>query len=327
MQEKISVIVPVYRVERYLDKCIQSIVDQTYSNLEIILIDDGSPDRCPQICEEWSLRDSRIKVIHQENMGLSAARNAGIAAAQGKFLYFVDSDDWIDPTLCEKVMQAFSENEVNIVAFDGNKITESGKILGNIENFNEGILTTEDSLKALLQGHINNYVWNKIYKRSVFRDVWFPVGRAFEDMATTYKLFINADKIYYMNARLYYYLQRNNSITATIDSQKLCDMFVARQECYLNLKDLCPDIAELIYPRVVLCARHLYDRSLWETSNQEVLKSAVVFLRENKEKILQTQGSLTYRLLLGFPKVYNALRLTRYYAGNIVKTLRRKINH
>ena len=99
MQEKISIIVPVYRVEQYLDKCIQSIVDQTYSNLEIILIDDGSPDRCPQICDEWSLRDPRIKVIHQENGGVSAARNTGIRVARGDLIYFVDSDDWIAPTL------------------------------------------------------------------------------------------------------------------------------------------------------------------------------------------------------------------------------------
>lgn len=323
MLPKISIIVPVYNVEDYLDRCIQSIVDQTYSNLEIILVDDGSPDRCGQICDEWSHRDSRVKVIHQENAGVSVTRNAGISMAQGEYLYFVDSDDWIAPNLCEKAMEAFSEHDADIVVFGWDQVTETGKSLGSTETLTEGSFSTEEALRELLQGHINSYLWNKIYKRSVFQDIWLPNRTAFEDMAITYKLFLNASKIYCMEETLYFYYRRSGSATARLSSRKLCELYQSRWECYTALKPLYPGIAELAFPYLALVARRLYDRSLWEPVDEDVFAAAMTFLQENKARILETERDFSYRMYYAFPWGYKMLRLGKHYAGDAVRSLRK----
>ena len=328
MSYKISIIVPVYKVEKYLDKCIQSIVDQTYSDLEIILVDDGSPDRCPEICDEWSRKDSRIRVIHQENAGVSAARNAGIRMAQGDYLYFVDGDDWIVPTLCERVIRIFTEHEgVDIVTFDCTIITEDGVHQGGTEKLQNRILSDLDALRELLKGNINAFPWNKVYRRSVFSDIWFPPRTAFEDMAITYKLFLNAKGIYCLNEKLYYYLRRAGSATSKLGVRKLGELFLSRWESYVYLKPIYPDIAEIVFPRVVLCAIRLYDRFLWERGDEEVYALAMRFLEENRDKILRMENASRYRLFYRCPAAYKALRLVKHYVGNIVRAVERKVNH
>lgn len=326
MFAKISIIVPVYKVERYLDKCIQSIVNQTYTNLEIILVNDGSPDRCPEICDEWSRKDSRIQVLHQKNAGVSAARNAGIRMAQGEYLYFVDGDDWIVPTLCERVMRIFTEHDgVDIVTFDCVKITENGVCQGGTENLQNGILSVVDALRELLKGNINAYSWNKVYRRSVFSDIWFPARTAFEDMAIGYKLFLNAKGIYCLNEKLYYYVQRAGSATSRLSVKKLEELFLSRWESYVYLKPIYPDVAEIVFPLVALCAVRLYDRFLWEHGDEEVYILAMRFLEENRDKILGMENASRYRLFYRCPAVYKALRLGKHFVGNTVRAVRRRV--
>lgn len=324
MCEKISIIIPVYNVEKYLHRCIQSVVKQTYTNLEIILVDDGSSDRSPKICDEWSQRDSRIKVIHQNNAGVSAARNAGIQAAEGEYLYFVDGDDWIAPDLCEKVMDTFSKNDVDIVVFNCERISESGKRLGATETLIDGVLNTEDALKALMKDHINSYVWNKICKYKVFQDISFPERSAFEDLAIAHKLILNANQIYCLNEQLYFYYQRNGSATSNIDAQKFGELFLSRCEVYAYIKILYPDIAEMIFPKVALTARRLYDRSLWEMVDKDVLNEAVSFLRDNKQKILSTKRVNLYCLYYSFPYGYKMFRVLKHIIGNMVRALQKR---
>lgn len=182
MDELVSVIVPVYGTEAYLDRCVASITNQTYRNLEIILVDDGSTDHCPEMCDSWADVDGRIKVIHKINGGLSSARNVGIDSANGDYLYFLDSDDWIVPDLVERVMELFLIHKPDIVTFDCNRINEKGEIYATTENIKEGMLSKEEAVTELLKGNINNYAWNKMYKKEVFFNVRFPEGRAWEDM-------------------------------------------------------------------------------------------------------------------------------------------------
>lgn len=322
MPGKISIVVPVYNVEQYLDKCIQSILDQTYPNLEVILVDDGSTDRCSQICDEWSLRDSRIRVIHQKNAGVAVARNVGIRAAGGEYLYFVDSDDWIATDLCEKVMQVFAVCDVDIVIFNCDQILENGKSLGGTETLREGLLSREDALKNLLQGNINGYLWNKIYRKKVFDNIWLPERTAFEDMAISYKLLINADQIYCLDEKLYYYYQRAGSATSVLNSRKLCELFLSRWESYEYLKPLYPNIAEIVFPRVAQCALRLYDRSLWEKVDEEIYGISQEFLRENKTRILREERAAHIWVYYTLPGVYKMLRLGKHCIGNIVRALR-----
>jgi glycosyltransferase involved in cell wall biosynthesis len=310
-------------VEAYLDRCIQSIVDQTYSNLEIILVDDGSPDRCPQICDEWSLRDSRIKVIHQENAGVSAARNTGIAMARGEYLSFVDSDDWIVSSLYEKVMSVFAENKVDIVVFNCDQITEAGKCLGVTEKMRDGILSQKEALQNLMQGNINSYLCNKVFTSETFDNIHIPNRTAFEDMAVTYKLFLRVDTIYCLNEPLYFYARRSGSASVSMNARKLGELYLSRQECYENLKPLYPEIAEYAFPYQALAALRLYDRCLWEPGDATVYAEAMAFLKENKDKILQTNRSIAFQLYYSVPEVYKLLRLGKHRIGQILRKIRK----
>lgn len=204
--ELISVIVPVYNVESYVAECIESIQNQTYMNLEIILVDDGSKDMSGDICDQYAAYDERIKVIHQENGGLSAARNTGIEAANGDYISFVDSDDYIGLTLFEDMLQLLKEYDLDIIEFTAFR-DKSGDI---IEGCNDGqleIYSKEDALRLAMHDCFVA-AWSKLYKRSAIGDVRFPVGRKFEDTATSYLYVANANRVGHIN-RCYYYYRLN----------------------------------------------------------------------------------------------------------------------
>ena len=209
----ISVIVPIYKVEAYLNKCVESIVAQTYANLEIILVDDGSPDTCPQMCDAWAAKDSRIKVVHKENGGLSDARNAGLAVATGEYVSFIDSDDWIEPDFMQTLLDAMdctgadiSDCATRLVDEDGNSLSIRG--VGQDET-----LGTIDALVRLVkEDRIFQTVWNKLYRRSVIGDILFEKGKYNEDDYFTYQVFDRARKIAIVSKPMYNYLQRGGSI-------------------------------------------------------------------------------------------------------------------
>lgn len=213
-KELISVIVPVYNVEKYLEKCIKSITNQTYHNLEIILVNDGSQDKSGKICDFWAQKDSRIKVIHKENGGLSDARNVGIKIATGEYIGFVDSDDYINPNFYEILMTNMNRYKADISACSIRKFSEE-EVLDESLSLNEKVYTfiTEEALSDLIDENIlNQTVWNKLYKREVINDIYFEFGKIHEDVFWTYQVFGNAKKVVYINQELYYYLQRSGSI-------------------------------------------------------------------------------------------------------------------
>ena len=327
MEPMISIIVPVYGVEKYLDKCIRSIVNQTYSNLEIILVDDGSPDRCPEICDEWSRKDTRINVIHRENGGVSAARNTGIAVATGSFIAFVDSDDAVVSTMCEKVMQAFMENSADIVVFNLDRVTENGKSIGGTESLTIGMLSREDALRNLVRGKINDYMCNKVYRRSLFDGIRFSEHRiCYEDMDITYRLFLKAERIYCLTDQLYLYYQRSNSISANITAPKIQDLYQIRMERYRTLIKDYPQIAELALPRLTAAALCFYDYSLWEKMDPPTLTEVKRFLSDNREKVLSVNKTLWFRIYYFFPQTYRCLRRIKHLVGNVIKFIKRKMD-
>lgn len=211
--EQISVIVPVYKVENYLDRCVRSITEQTYHNLEIILVDDGSPDHCPAMCDEWVKKDSRIKVIHKENGGLSDARNAGLDAASGELIGFVDSDDWIAPEMYERLAKALQDDQSDIAACTVEMVWEDGtpsKLLTVQENT---ILDrTESQLALLYESKLKQPVWYKLYKRSAIVDISFEVGKQHEDVYWTYQVVGNAKRVSIIDYIGYFYWQRESGI-------------------------------------------------------------------------------------------------------------------
>ena len=225
MNELISVIVPIYNVEKYLDKCIESIVNQTYKNLEIILIDDESPDNSPKMCDKWLKKDKRIKVIHKKNGGLSDARNVGLKIAAGDYIGFVDSDDYIDSRMYEILLSNIKKYNAGISICSYVDEYDSGKTkIG--KHFDEKIVVLDkmDALQNLiLEQNITNHAWNKLYKKELFDGIEFPVGRKMEDVATMYKLFERTNTLVCSNYIGYHYIQRDDSIMGNINKKLIED--------------------------------------------------------------------------------------------------------
>ncbi len=213
MSPTLSIIVPVYKVEVYLENCINSILNQSYADFELILIDDGSPDQCGAICDLYAQTDERIKVIHKENGGASSARNAGIDIAQGLYIGFVDGDDYIEKNMYELLLNNLKSYDadiseckllrVNDFTTKANQKSEQIKVFNNIEVLHN--LYNENYTNTVV-------IVNKIYKKSLFDEIRFPVGKIHEDDFTTHKLLYKAHKIVNTDAALYYYYQSSNSV-------------------------------------------------------------------------------------------------------------------
>lgn len=247
MNNKVSVIVPVYNVSGYLNKCIDTLTDQTYTNIEIILVDDGSTDNSGEICDEEAEKDSRIKVIHKINGGLSDARNEGILKASGDYLLFVDSDDYVEHDLVEKTMNILKNNDCDIVIFQYDYVYEDDSPARmNTIHKEEKIMTNEEAMIKLFTDDSfgGTVTWNKLYKRTVFTDtkIKFPYKKLHEDCFTTYKLYYYAKKIVYTPYIGYHYLQRQSSIMSSKFSLKYLDKFAAADECLEFVKNHCANL-------------------------------------------------------------------------------------
>ena len=210
----VSIVVPVYKVEKYLSRCVDSLINQTYQNIEIILVDDGSPDKCGEICEKYAEIDNRIKVIHKENGGLSDARNAGIDIATGKYITFVDSDDYVSKNMIVNLMRGIKEGNTEISCIRFIMCPDSGvDRLSETKNATFDTYIKEDFLeKMLYQEEIDNSAWGKLYNRDLFEGVRYPKGKLYEDLATTYKLLHKTDRVAVSHSDDYYYVQQENSI-------------------------------------------------------------------------------------------------------------------
>ena len=206
---KLSVVIPVYRVEATLNRCVESVLRQHVDNLEIILVDDGSPDRCPQMCDEWGLRSTCIKVIHKENGGLSDARNAGIDIATGDFITFVDSDDWISPDTYAPLLELIGDSDMLEYAIAG-RLELQDRCYDDVREY---------WLKEKAYAH--TYAWNKIYRLSLFDSIRYPKGKIFEDVYTLPKLLRKVRKVMTTHKGFYHYEWNPNGITATADGQGL----------------------------------------------------------------------------------------------------------
>lgn len=218
----ISVIVPVYNVEKYLDRCVSSIVNQTYGNLEIILVDDGSPDNCPAMCDAWAKKDSRIKVIHKQNGGLSDARNAGMAIVAGEYISFVDSDDWIHPEYIHFLHQACVEHNSLIAACDVQLAYESEQYGFSANSYSSHPCSTAQAMESLITGRqFRAVAWNKLYHRSTLKGEFFPVGKYHEDEFFTYRILHKAPMLSYVDIPLYFYFQRSGSIMNSVSVKHL----------------------------------------------------------------------------------------------------------
>lgn len=247
----ISIIIPVYNTEAYLDKCIESVTAQTYTDIEIILVDDGSPDNCPAICDVWAAKDSRIKVIHKPNGGLSDARNAGMAIAQGEYIGFVDSDDWIEPQMYELLLDTLQSSQADIVecAIDKFSANKPPFINANLEHKVTAYSTVEALKELILERDLHQMACNKLYNANIAKQIQFENGKICEDEFWTYQIFGIAQRIFKINIPLYHYLQREGSIIHTYSPKRLACITAFEQR---------KDYMKINYPELYFLASRSY---------------------------------------------------------------------
>lgn len=277
-QPLVSIIVPIYKVDPYLRQCLDSIVNQTYTNLEIILVDDGSPDNCPQICDEYAAKDNRIVVIHKENGGLSDARNAGLDICKGEYIYFIDSDDWIDINTIETLYEIAQTTKSDIVIGDYTTTTESGNHTNNVSSKQIVEMPLFNLLKCHQPGHplFTQVVaaWNKLIKKNIAKKWLFPKGAICEDHFTIYKYFFSASNVVLTNIKTYFYRTREGSIVSNLAKNPIRDNYIQHEylreriSFFLNQNRI--DIANLFIDQYTRNAIYLYIIELKKNGNKKI---------------------------------------------------------
>lgn len=287
---KISVIVPVYNVAKYLNRCVESIVGQTYQNLEIVLVDDGSTDASKKYCDAWRKKDSRIKVVHQKNRGLSAARNTGIKKSTGKYLVFVDADDYLAPSHIEDLYHALSATKADI-AVAAHQVIYPKRTL-TVQAPAQATMLSKDALHALLYHQIDTAAWSKLYKKSLFKRIKYPVGKFAEDTATTYKLFHQAKLISFCHQPTYYYVIHPQSLTTTSFSKKYLELVEATDQMAVFITTTYPEFATACTRRQVFARLStLSQLAKSSTRNSKVERSLSSFVRQNRRTVLADRSA------------------------------------
>lgn len=322
-KEKISVIVPVYNVEAYLDRCVYSILNQTYQNLEIILIDDGSTDASPAKCDAYAAKDGRIKVLHKPNGGLSDARNAGLALAEGTYIGYVDSDDWIEPDMYASLYRACVDNHAQLAVCryfeeykDRTKAGGNGTVVP---------LTREELLKIYISGHeeyvIYNSVWSKLFQRELIEGMQFPKGRNSEDIMYTTRAFCRLNRAVYLDRCLYHYvLDRDGSIMNASHAER---MFGDELPFW---REHIACIRKMVSPRMADLAAYAFERRLLfyyidaqNSKNKETASRLVAEIRADREEMdriydsgMVSRGDRLRRKLFLFSPALYALAVRWY---------------
>lgn len=289
-EKLISVIIPVYNVQEYLIKCIESVINQTYENLEIIIVDDGSTDKSTEICNKVKKNDSRIRVIHKENGGLSDARNVGIDNANGEYISFIDSDDYVDNNYIELLYNAIKQYDADMSIASHRVIYEKNII--DRSTGKEFCAEPIEILKMLLYDNgIDTSAWGKLYKKSLFNEIRFPKGRFFEDSATTYMLIDKSKKIGVCSKPIYNYVIRNNSISNETFSEKKMDLIVSTEEMTNYIKNKYPELEKACNRRLMYAyLSTLTQLAKSKVKNKKIQKKLMKYINKNRNNVLKDKN-------------------------------------
>lgn len=312
-KELISVIVPIYNVENYLKRCVDSIIYQSYKNLQIILVDDGSTDLSKLICDDYLKIDKRINVIHKKNGGLSEARNAGIDVAIGKFITFIDGDDWVHEQYIEhlfKSLQIYKAeiSECSIVEYD-KKRHYADKSVKYFEY--DGVEAIE---KMCYQKEIRTSVTAKLYYKELFKNVRFPVGRIYEDLGTTYKLLSRVKRIVRSTKQYYFYCKRDDSITHQPFNHKKMDRIINSEELLLFLDDNFPDLIDAAITRNFISnIQVLKDMPLGNIENLDDQNRIKANIRKFRFEVLRNKKAKAITRCIAFSSYFPLLFMKKLY--------------
>ncbi len=319
---KISIIVPIYNTEQYLEQCIQSIIKQEYKNIEIILVNDGSTDNSLNICNKYKNIDNRIIVIDKKHTGVSDTRNTGIKKATGDYIGFVDSDDYIDKDMFKTLINGAEKYQCEISMCD---LIETYKVNDETKKNKVKyiIMDKKQALEQLLYDkNIGNYVTVKLFKRKLFENILFPVGRFYEDISTTYKLFEKANKIIYNPVPMYHYYQRSESIVNNITREGINDYINAVFERYYDLKNNQNDLD--LY-NVYSIVNVVIKMSFWsiKIKDFELFDNEIYnyYCKMEKELNLVDEGKLV-SIMTGLEKAcFYLFKLDKEYLKNFIKNV------
>ena len=301
MGEKISVIVPVYNVEQYLERCVDSIISQTYTNLEIILVNDGSTDNSGKLCDELAKKDERIRVIHKENGGLSDARNRGIDEAESDLVGFIDSDDYIDSDMYEVLLKNLNNTDADLsmcALYDVYNNTPEAQV-ANKETWE---LSSEQAIKMVMEAKILSVTAvNKLYRKSLFTDLKFEVGKIAEDAFIMIKLLDKCEKIVATNEKKYYYVHRENSITTQKFSTKFLNVIEAYEQNSNIISEKYPKLKDVAQTRMNWAYFYVLDRLLLDDNyNDKELENKLISYLKNYRKDILNDPLFTKGRKIGF---------------------------
>lgn len=303
----ISVIVPVYNTAKYLSACLDSVIHQTYQNLEIILINDGSTDNSSSIIQDYVKKDSRIKVINQKNQGLSGARNQGLKKATGDYVTFVDSDDKIAPTMLANLISALQKTHSDIAVCSFQEIYPNGKVVHFNHNYLAQTYDTASALKAMLkeQGFMVSATM-KLFPTQYFKDVKFPIGKLHEDVGTTFKLIMKASKVTFIPEELYLYIHHDDSIISQEFDNRKFDLITLTDQMCDDIDQKFPELKNITNERRIR-ARFSILRQI--PLNHQKAKSLINYLKAHKNYITKnpeatTTDKIALRLALTSPKLF-----------------------
>ena len=301
MGEKISVIVPVYNVEQYLERCVDSIINQTYTNLEIILVNDGSTDNSGKLCDELAKKDERIRVIHKENGGLSDARNRGIDESESDLVGFIDSDDYIDSDMYEVLLKNLNDTDADLsmcALYDVYNNTPEAQVT-NKETWK---LSSEQAIKMVMEAKILSVTAvNKLYRKSLFTDLKFEVGKIAEDAFIMIKLLDTCEKIVATNEKKYYYVHRENSITTQKFSTKFLNVIEAYEQNSNIILEKYPKLKDVAQTRMNWAYFYVLDRLLLDDNyNDKELENKLISYLKNHRKDILNDPLFTKGRKIGF---------------------------
>ena len=288
---KLSIIVPVYKVEEYLDKCVKSILAQTFTDYELILVDDGSPDRCGELCEQWKAKDKRIKVIHKKNGGLSDARNAGIDICKGDYIGFVDSDDYISPKMFEILVRNMEKYHADISMCGYANVYATGVRKKSTDTSVE-VMTQEQAIHKILIGkELSVHAYTKLYKRSLFEHVRYPFGKISEDAYVIMDIMDQVKTAVFTPCSLYYYVHREDSINTSRFNKKDMTRIEAHKRNYEYISKKHPALKKLAYERYLGAVAFVANKIAMsgETYQDPDVDGIFSTLRQNYGKIVKAE--------------------------------------
>lgn len=318
MEKIISVVIPIYNTEKYLEDCIKSVVNQSYTNLDIILVNDGSTDKSKDICEKWTKKDSRIRLINQSNMGAAMAKNVGLNNIKGDLFMILDSDDLLHKNNIEILYHYMQKEKSDIIEACYTTIYKEFKNIDIHQNSKKENFNTENALKELIISRkFHQTPWNKLYKTELLKDIRFPKDKYIDDEYWTYKLFANAKRITWINEVLYYYRQHEESTMGRMYSIKRLDAIDALYDRYKFMKKNFPNLSTLsckvflnncIYNFQKLCMFNELDNN--QKFREDLLKKIRQTIKREKINNLNFKEKLLFYFFCKYPYIISKIRNT-----------------